>query len=583
MIDPNDASASRAALRIGKVLRDKWRIDRLVGIGGMAAVYAATHCNNGKRVAIKLLHPELSMIPEIRTRFLREGYVANKVAHPCIVSVLDDDVTDEGAVFLVMELLDGETVEALRERSGHFLPVHQVVQIADQLLDVLAAAHAVGIVHRDIKPENLFLTRDGGLKVLDFGIARLRELSSAKMTMTGAGAMGTPAFMPPEQARGRSESISPRSDVWSVGATMFALASGRLVHDAETVNELLLAAMTQPAPLFLSVLPRFPPGVAAVIDRALAFEQENRWADARAMQVALRNASQALGIVLQDRTSISGLFPSSMFGLSAALSAGAGALGPTGSSFVPGPPQSSPVSSSSPARSPAWPEPASAASWATNPTLPPPGQGAPAQPPSAPGSAPGALLAPPLSPRSFAAPPPSSPQSSSLETTRVPIAVNPMMTAPTAIHATAPGLTMASGPRMAPGKSRAKLFAALGGAAALVVGLGVWAALLRSPPAPAKLTDEPRVAASTGASKPPDLGGVLPGETAAPLVTATPVATAEPAPVESASAAPIVTASPATTKDATPPGVKGTPAPPLPSSAPSAKKKTERDLLNRRN
>lgn len=570
MIDPNDASASRAALRIGKVLRDKWRIDRLVGIGGMAAVYAATHCNNGKRVAIKLLHPELSMIPEIRTRFLREGYVANKVSHPCIVSVLDDDMTDEGAVFLVMELLEGETVEALRERSGHFLPVHQVVQIADQLLDVLAAAHAVGIIHRDIKPENLFLTRDGSLKVLDFGIARLRELSSAKMTMTGAGAMGTPAFMPPEQARGRSESISPRSDVWSVGATMFAIASGRLVHDAETVNELLLAAMTQPAPPFMSVLPRFPPGVAAVIDRALAFEQENRWADARAMQVALRSAAQALGITLQDRTAISGLFPSPMVGLSAALSTGAGALVPSVSPpFVPGP-------LPPPVPPPMRPEPVASANWANGPTITPPGQLIPAQPASAPGSAPGALLAPPLSPRQLAAPPSSSPQPSNPETPRPPSAVSPMMTAPTAIHATASGLTMASGPRMAPGKSRAKLFAAIGGAAALVVGLGLWAALRSDVPTPVKATEEPRVLAATGATKPPD-----PAEP--PPSTASTETRVEPVPVEPASAAPIATASPSAAKSADPTVVRGTPPPSSPSSTPGPKKKTERDLLNRRN
>jgi eukaryotic-like serine/threonine-protein kinase len=309
MMDPHEAPTMRSRARLGIVLREKWRIDQLLGVGGMATVYAATHCNNGKRVAIKVLHAELSMIPEVRSRFLREGYVANKVSHPAIVSILDDDVAEDGSVFLVMELLEGETVESLRERSGNFVPVNKVAQIADQLLDVLAVAHEAGIVHRDIKPENLFLTHEGVIKVLDFGIARLRELQSAKITQTGAATMGTPAFMPPEQARGRSELVSPRTDIWAVGATMFTLASGRLVHDAETVNELLLSAMTRPAPPLLSVLPRFPPPIAAVIDRALAYEQSARWPNARAMQTALRQAAASIGIVLQELGAISAFMP----------------------------------------------------------------------------------------------------------------------------------------------------------------------------------------------------------------------------------------------------------------------------------
>src|SRR5262245_23422777 len=118
-MDPNDAVSKRAQAREGLVLRDKWRIDRLLGVGGMATVYAAAHVNNGKRVAVKILHAELSVNPEVRTRFLREGYVANKVAHPGIVSVLDDDTADDGSVYLVMELLEGTSVGELLERSGN--------------------------------------------------------------------------------------------------------------------------------------------------------------------------------------------------------------------------------------------------------------------------------------------------------------------------------------------------------------------------------------------------------------------------------------------------------------------------------
>ncbi len=295
MTDPEDAATKRARERIGKVLRDKWKLYDLLGIGGMAAVYAASHVNNGKQVAIKLLHPEVLSNPEARSRFLREGYVANKVGHPGTVQVLDDDVDDDGSVFLVMELLDGESFEARRVRSGNVMAAIDVLKIADRVLDVLAMAHEKGIVHRDIKPDNIFLTRDGGVKLLDFGIARLRD-SMRRATMTSGGAIGTPAFMPPEQARGRWNDVGPRTDIWALGATMFTALTGHLVHEAETVNELLLAAMTKPAPPLASMLPSVPVTVSAVVDRALAHEMDARWPDARTMQSMVRMAFQSLSV-----------------------------------------------------------------------------------------------------------------------------------------------------------------------------------------------------------------------------------------------------------------------------------------------
>ena len=292
MLDSSNSPTTRSHARIGLVLRDKWRLDDLLGVGGMAAVYAATHINNGRRGAIKLLHPELAVNEEVRSRFLREGYAANKVEHPGTVAVLDDDITEDGAVYLVMELLSGETLEARREVTGSLLPA-PVLRIIDSILDVLVAAHQKGIIHRDLKPDNVFLCSDGEVKVLDFGIARVREASGGRHTMANAGPMGTPAYMPPEQARGRWSEVDPRSDLWAVGATMFTLLTGRLVHDAETVNELLLAAMTKSAPKLASVMPDVAPGLAEIIDRALAYAQEDRWADAATMQAAVR-------LVLQD-------------------------------------------------------------------------------------------------------------------------------------------------------------------------------------------------------------------------------------------------------------------------------------------
>ncbi|HQP33923.1 MAG TPA: protein kinase [Polyangiaceae bacterium] len=287
-----DPVTARAQARVGAVLRDKWHLDALLGVGGMAAVYAATH-RNGARGAIKILHAELSVDAGIRARFLREGYAANTVGHRGVVRVLDDDVLDDGSVFVVMELLEGESLESRRERAGGRLPPLDVLSAADQLLDVLVAAHGKGVVHRDLKPENVFVTTGGELKVLDFGIAKLRQSTAgASGTRTGA-AMGTPAYMPPEQARGRWEEVDARSDLWAVGATMYTLLTGRLVHEAATINEQLLAAMTVHAPS-VAQSGGFAPPIVALVDRALAFDPAQRWQDASSMQEAVRAAYHAM-------------------------------------------------------------------------------------------------------------------------------------------------------------------------------------------------------------------------------------------------------------------------------------------------
>jgi serine/threonine-protein kinase len=285
-----DDLLERAKSRVGVVLDGKWRLDGVLGIGGMATVYAATH-RNQKRVAIKMLHAEVSVDKQVTARFTREGYLANTVGHPGTVSVLDDDVAEDGSAFLVMELLEGHTLDSMWEKSGT-LPVGEVLLIADQLLDVLAAAHAKGILHRDLKPENLFLTREGQLKVLDFGIARLRELAqgqTAGSTRSGS-LLGTPAFMAPEQARGRSQDVDERTDLWAAGATMYTLLSGKFVHEAETVNEQLIQTATKPAEPIAKVCPKLPEIVAKIVDRALAYDRNDRWPSARAFQQAVREA-----------------------------------------------------------------------------------------------------------------------------------------------------------------------------------------------------------------------------------------------------------------------------------------------------
>jgi serine/threonine-protein kinase len=291
-VDTPENQGARA--RVGEVLRDKWTLDALIGVGGMAAVYAATH-RNGRRGAVKLLHAELSRNKDVRQRFLREARVANKVAHPGAVEVLDDDVADDGSVFLVMELLEGESLNDVLERSPAMaLDAATTIGIGVQLCEVLAAAHRAGIVHRDIKPDNLFLTKSGQLKVLDFGIARFRELTGpagqnttyGSATQTGS-VMGTPAFMPPEQALGEWSKVDARSDLWAAGATLYTMLSGQLPHEDETVAKVLLRAMTKPVPSLATVAPKVPPALAALVDRALAREREDRFQSADEMRDAL--------------------------------------------------------------------------------------------------------------------------------------------------------------------------------------------------------------------------------------------------------------------------------------------------------
>jgi serine/threonine protein kinase len=290
---PKPASAPRPPpSRVGTWLRGKYLLERELGSGGMAVVYSARH-RNKKRFAVKVLYPELSRNPAVQTRFLREGYVANSVDHSGAVAVLDDDITEDGAAFLVMELLHGRTLEQLANDVGGMLPLEHVLLLTHRTLEVLIAAHEKDIVHRDIKPANVFLTRDGHIKVLDFGIARIREEGSAMTTQEGV-SLGTPAFMAPEQALGVRELVDARSDLWALGATMFSLVTGRPVHQGDTAQHMLVLAATARPDSITVISPTVPAPAAALIDRALAFDKADRWPTARAMYDALCDVFYAI-------------------------------------------------------------------------------------------------------------------------------------------------------------------------------------------------------------------------------------------------------------------------------------------------
>ncbi|MCB9619455.1 MAG: protein kinase [Sandaracinus sp.] len=273
--------------RIGAVLGGKYRIERKLGEGGMGAVYAAVQEPLGRKVALKVLLPVLARDVTLVGRFQREAELAASLGHPNIVQVTDFGV-DDGSAFLVMDLLEGESLGGVLERERVLAP-ERVRFIATQVLSALGAAHARGVVHRDLKPDNVYLTSVSGVsdlvKLLDFGIARLTEGSGdQKMTATGQ-VLGTPAYMSPEQARGKP--VDARSDLYALGVLMYEALSGRMPVNGSNYHELMFAIVGEtPTPLS-ELVPELDPGLVGVVERAMAKDPNTRYANADAMRAAL--------------------------------------------------------------------------------------------------------------------------------------------------------------------------------------------------------------------------------------------------------------------------------------------------------
>jgi len=289
-------SPARSRLGAGAVIAGRYEIVAHLGSGGMGDVYEVEHKLLGRRFALKRLAPDLGADAAMVERFLREARAAAATQHPGIVDVVDLGFADEGWPYLVMEKLVGESVRA-RVRRGA-VPEAEAIAIAAEVADALAAAHAVGVVHRDVKPENLWLSDDGGVRVLDFGLALLTSGDRTDLRLTQSGAvMGTPLYMSPEQARGHE--IDARSDLYALGAVLYEMVTGRPPFHAEAYS--VLVAMILEDPPSRAELDRVSAPLRAVIERTLAKQREDRYADAEALADALRAAGNGAPTAIGKR------------------------------------------------------------------------------------------------------------------------------------------------------------------------------------------------------------------------------------------------------------------------------------------
>jgi serine/threonine-protein kinase len=277
------------AERLTQILEGAYTIEGEIGRGGMGVVFAARDLALKRRVAIKVLPPELAFRQEIKIRFMREAQTAARLSHPHIVPI--HAVGDEGGlVYFVMGYVDGESLGA-RLKRRHALPAEEVRRIMKETADALGMAHAMGIIHRDIKPDNVLLegTRRR-VMVTDFGIAKaLSEVGPGTLTGTGI-AIGTPHYMSPEQAAGERE-IDARSDLYALGVVAFEMATGELPFQAPTVPGILMKHISEAAPDIMRLRGDLPEDLATAIMRCLEKDPASRWPTAESLRRALENRS----------------------------------------------------------------------------------------------------------------------------------------------------------------------------------------------------------------------------------------------------------------------------------------------------
>ncbi|MEN9581797.1 MAG: hypothetical protein RJA70_4806, partial [Pseudomonadota bacterium] len=262
---------------LGQLIAERYRITHLIGSGGMGAVYRAEHIHMKKPVALKVLHREMTAVPEVVLRFEREAIAAGRIEHPNIAQARDFGRLPDGAFYLVLEYVEGRTLSAVLENEGRF-SVERTLSVVGQIAEALQAAAEQQIVHRDLKPDNVMLVSSGDgidlVKVLDFGIAKVdiagRAGSEKPITRVGT-VFGTPEYMSPEQASGQS--VDPRSDLYALGLLMYRMLSGRPAFVADEVSAILMMQITQPAPPLPEPVPE---GVAQLLNDLLEKDAKHR-------------------------------------------------------------------------------------------------------------------------------------------------------------------------------------------------------------------------------------------------------------------------------------------------------------------
>lgn len=289
------------SLNPGDLIQDKYRITRLIGQGGMGAVYEGENVVIARRVAIKVLHGGLAGDSSVIERFEREAQAAGRIGNDHILEVLDMGRLDNNDRFMVMEYLDGETLDQRCERVGRLKDV-ELYPLLRQLLTGLAAAHAVGIVHRDLKPDNIFILQHkvgqrDFVKIIDFGISKFTAGgANFRMTMTGA-IMGTPYYMAPEQAKG-GKNVDMRSDVYAVGVVMFKALAGQVPFQAESFNELIFKIALSETPHVSAVVPEIDAELNGIVLKAMARNLEDRYQSALQLRDALDAWADARGLAM---------------------------------------------------------------------------------------------------------------------------------------------------------------------------------------------------------------------------------------------------------------------------------------------
>jgi serine/threonine protein kinase len=273
---------------IGSLIAGKYRLESVLGRGGMGTVYRATHTWTSRPVAVKLLHHEHANDAASVSRFLREARAAASVRHPNAVDVLDMGQDEKGTAYLVLELLEGETLGAALAMRGPFSLRETACYLAP-VMEALEELHRAGVVHRDFKPANIFLARapKGAIvpKLLDFGVAKVLDANQGLATTTGI-VVGTPAYMSPEQAAGTGN-IGPWTDIWAVGAVLYECLTGELPFNAPTPSLMLVDVMTKRAPRVDEKRADVPASAVALVERALSKTPEDRFPSVAAMVQAL--------------------------------------------------------------------------------------------------------------------------------------------------------------------------------------------------------------------------------------------------------------------------------------------------------